>query len=112
MGQEHFPWERGWEPSAGGREARGGRERGAGSAARGAWGREAALRADTKSCNYIVMAQKHKSWERLRLGNRCWDRCQRHSPRLLVPPALQRVGRCPLGELLPMAAHGRLPPVP
>lgn len=91
-------WLEAWRGGTGGA---GEQERGAPSTARGAWGREAALCADTKSCNYIVTAQKQESWERLRLGNQCWDYHQCRSPLILVLSALQPVSSCPL---LPIAA--------
>lgn len=102
MGQERFPGEHSWEPGMGGQE------RGAPSTARRVWGREAALRADTKSCNYIVTAQKQESWERLRLGNQCWYQRQCRSPLLPVLPAWQRVSGCPL----PPIAARRCPSLP
>lgn len=103
VGQERFLGEHGWEPGVGGQE------RGAPSTARRAWGREAALHADTKSCNYIVTAQKQESWERLRLGNQCWYHRRCRSPLLLVLPASQRVSSCPLP---PVAARRCLLPMP
>lgn len=62
-----------------------GQQRGTPSPAHRAWGREAALHTDTKCCNYIVPAQKHELWERLRLGNQCRDHHRCHSLLLMLP---------------------------